>query len=132
MERALVVEDMQKWQDFHRGLLRPIVGEGGVDVVTNYDDAISKLDQGYEAYILDVQFPRHRFGKPELLGIVLAQEVIRREGGYDKIVIVSSHMPIEARNLGITRIYNKYSLNVDKNEIAAFLRDLRLLLKRID
>ncbi|MBI3109463.1 response regulator transcription factor [Candidatus Daviesbacteria bacterium] len=127
MERALVVEDTEKWQNFHRGLLEPILGEGNVDVVANYDDAISMLGRDYRAYILDVQFPRHRFGKPQLLGVQLAQEIMRREGSHHRIVVVSSHMSIEAQNLGITRIYNKYSLKADKNEVATFLRDLRSL-----
>lgn len=130
MERVLVVEDMQKWQDFHRGLLEPILGAGNVDVVANYDDTIPLLDRSYEAYILDVQFPRYRCGKPQLLGIQLAQEIKQREGSYNKIVIVSSHTSIEARKLGITKIYNKYSLNADKNEVAAFLRDLQSLLNK--
>lgn len=85
------------------------------------------LDRDYKAYILDVQFPRHRFGEPQLLGVELAQEIMRREGSYSKIVMVSSHTPIAALNLGITRIYNKYSLNADRNEVVAFLRDLRSL-----
>lgn len=132
MERALVVEDMEKWQDFHRGLLVPILGKSNVDVVANYDDAILMLCRGYEAYVLDVQFPRHQFGKQELLGIVLAQEIMRREGNYNKIMIVSSHMSVEAQDLGITRIYNKYSLNSDRESVVAFLRDLQSLLKRTD
>lgn len=128
MERALIVEDTEKWQNFHRGLLEPILGNGNVDVVANYDDAISMLGRDYKAYILDVQFPRHRFGQPELLGVQLAQEIMRRGNSHNKIVMVSSHMPVEAQNLGITRIYNKYSLQTDENEAATFLRDLRLLL----
>lgn len=127
MERALVVEDAEEWQNFHCGLLEPILGKGSVDVVDNYDDAISMLDQDYKAYILDVQFPKHRFGKPQLLGVKLAQEIMRRESSHNRIVMVSSHMPVEAQNLGITRIYNKHSLNTDKNEVANFLRDLRSL-----
>lgn len=130
MERVLVVEDMQKWQDFHRSLLEPILGVGNIDVVANYDDAISLLDRSYEAYILDVQFPRHQCGKPLLLGIQLAQAIEQKEGSYNKIVIVSSHNPIEARKLEITKIYNKYSLNADKNEVVAFLRDLQSLLSK--
>lgn len=128
MERALVVEDMQKWQDFHRGLLEPILGVGNVDVVANYDATIPLLDRSYEAYILDVQFPRYQCGRPLLLGIKLAREIEQREGSYNKIVIVSSHISIEARKLGITKIYNKHSLNADKNEVTAFLRDLQSLL----
>lgn len=127
MERALVVEDAEKWQDFHRNLLESILGEGNVDVVANYDDATSLLDQGYGVYVLDVQFPRHRFGKPQLLGVQLAQEIKQREGSYNKIVVVSSHLSVEARNLGITKIYVKFSLDADKNEVATFLRDLRSL-----
>lgn len=127
MERALVVEDTEKWQNFHRGALEPILGEGNVDFAANYDDAVSLLGRDYKAYILDVQFPRHRLGKPQLLGIQLAQEIMRRGNSSNTIVIVSSHMPVEAQNLGITRIYNKHSLNADKNEVTAFLRDLRSL-----
>lgn len=125
MERALVVEDTEKWQNFYRELLEPILGEGNVDIVASYDDAISMLGRDYKAYILDVQFPRHRFGRPQLLGVQLAQEIIRREGSCTKIAVVSSHMSVEAQNLGITRIYNKHSLHADKNEVATFLRDLR-------
>lgn len=127
MERALVVEDTERWQNFHRGLLEPILGNGNVDVVANYDDAVSLLGRDYKAYVLDVQFPRRRFGKPQLLGIRLAQEIIRRGNSSNTIVIVSSHMPVEAQNLGITRIYNKYLLQADESEVATFLRDLRSL-----
>lgn len=127
MERALVVKDTEKWQNFHRDLLEPILGNGNVDVVANYDDAIYMLGRGCKAYILDVQFPRYRFGKQQLLGVKLAQEIMRREGGNNKIVVVSSHMPVEAQKLGITRIYNKYLLDADKNEVTTFLRDLRSL-----
>lgn len=124
-ERVLVVEDSEKWQNFHCGLLKPLLGKENVDVVANYDDAISMLGRDYKAYILDVQFPRHRFWKLQLLGVELAQEIMRREGNYNKIVMVSSHMSVEAQNLGITKIYNKYLLNADRNEVATFLRDLR-------
>lgn len=109
MERASVVEDAEQWQNFHRSLLEPILGKERVDVVTNYDDAISMLGQDYKLYILDVQFPRYRLGRPQLLGIQLAQEIMRRKGSSTKIIVVSSHMPQEAQNMGITRIYNKYS-----------------------
>lgn len=124
-ERALVVDDSEKWQNFHHNLLVSILGKENIDVVANYDDAISMLGRNYTAYILDIQFPRHRFGELQLLGVELAQEIMRREGSYNKITIVSSHFSIEAQNLGITKMYNKYSLNTDRNEIAAFLRDLR-------
>lgn len=127
VEKALIVDDSEKWQNFHRDCLEPILGKGKVDVVGNYDEAISMLGRGYAAYILDNQFPRHRFGKPQLLGVKLAQEIMRREGSYNKITIVSSHFSIEAQLLGITRMYNKYSLNGDRNEVATFLRDLRSL-----
>lgn len=127
MERALVVEDTEKWQNFHRGALEPILGEGNVDVVDNYDDALSMLGRDYKAYILDVQFPRHRLGEPQLLGVQLAQEIMRRNGSCERIVIVSSHRSEETLNLGITRIYNKYSLDADEDEVATFLRDLRSL-----
>lgn len=96
MERVLVVEDTEKWQNFHRGLLEPILGKENVDVVANYEDALSLLDRDYQAYILDVQFPRHQFGRLQLLGVQLAQEIMRREGSHNKIVMVSSHMSIEA------------------------------------
>lgn len=130
MERVLVVEDTEKWQNFHRGLLEPIIGKENVDVVANYNDALSILGRDYKAYVLDVQFPRYRFGEVQLLGVQLAQEIMQREGSNNKIVIVSSHMSVEAQNLGITRIYNKYSLLADENEVATFLRDLRSLLNR--
>lgn len=132
MMRALVVEDSEKWQNFHRDLLGPVLGEGDLDVVDNYDDAISMLGGDYLVYVLDVQFPKIHGGKKQLLGVQLAQDIKQREGSYDKIAIVSSggHMSAKARDLGINKIYNKFSLDEDETEVAAFSRDLQSLFSR--
>ncbi|MBU3913381.1 MAG: hypothetical protein KKE50_04790 [Nanoarchaeota archaeon] len=130
MVRALVVEDHDKWQKFHKNCLESILGKGSVDIANNYEDAISMLNQDYGVYIIDGQFLRCPDGDLQVLGIQLAKEIGKKEGSYDKIVMVSSSEDSlsRAQRLGITQVYNKFSLNADENEVGVFSRDLRAFL----
>lgn len=132
MTRVLVVEDHNKWQELYKNCLESILGKGNVDIVDNYDDAISMLNQDYGVYIIDGQFLNHSDGDLQLLGILLSKEIGKKEGGYDKIVMVSSSNDSlsQAQCLGITKFYNKFSLNENKQEFLRFEHCVKTLLYR--
>jgi len=136
MARVLVVEDSSKWQMLHQAHLESVLGKGNVDIVDNYNDAISMLGRSYVAYILDVQFPRYHGGEPQLVGVQLAQEIGRRENGYDKIAMASSggDMLVKARELGVTKLYNKGTPNKKNGEKCAddLVQDLQYLFNAYD
>ncbi len=110
MPRVLIVEDKRNFQWTYRKLFEGVVGEGNVDVAGDYATALSFLDREYAAYILDGQFPRERGSREcERLGIELAWKIQRKEGGFEKITVVSGDdwTLEEAERLGIPRVYNK-------------------------
>lgn len=116
MAKALVVEDDPNWQGINKRSLEGIMGEGNVDIVASYEEAISLLSSKlvYDAYVLDGEFPRTS-GDPEPLGIPLAKEIAEGEGSYEKIRLVSGKEPImdEAQKLGIVT-YTKGNANEEK------------------
>ncbi len=130
MIRALIVEDHAKWQKFYRNCLESMLGEGNIDITDNYGDAISRLGQEYGLYVVDGQFFKSPDGELELLGIKLAEDIGKKEGGYDKIVMVSSSEDTlsQAQCLGVTNVYNKFSLNADEKEVLRFKNCVKTIL----
>jgi len=130
--KVLVVEDHEKWQRFHKGCLDSILGEGNVDIVGNYQDAISLLDRkgnDYMLYIIDWQFPIEPNGIPRVTGTKLVEEIGRKKG-FDKIVVVSSEERslFSAQKLGVDKLYNKHLLNSDPEEVKAYSLELKSFL----
>ncbi len=130
MIRALVVEDHDKWQKFHKNYLESILGKDNIDITDNYECAISMLGQEYGLYIIDGQFFRTPDGELQLLGIQLAEDVRNKEGGYDKIVIVSSSDDtlFKAQLLGVFNVYNKSYLNNNEKEVLKFKSCVKTIL----
>lgn len=130
MAKILVVEDHNYWQDWYKENLGDIVGKENVNIVDNLNSAINCILQNvYDAYILDGAFPKESGLKSEQLGIKLAKEISEKEGGFDKIRIVSlKDLTLEtALRIGIKKVYSKHKANKEKgyNHISAIPNDLK-------
>ncbi len=134
MTKVLVVEDHPQWKRRLKDGLAEVVGRRNVHTADNYETAVSMLGLDYSAYVLDGNFPKRKNGNPEPLGIEFAQAIHQRGVSYDKITMISGDSDTlqQARELGITRVYNKLSPNRGKGErdIGTLVDDLRPLLTR--
>lgn len=110
MAKVLVVEDNPSWKRKYLRDLGNVVGERNVNIADNFERALELVTQRqYDAYVLDGEFPRSPDLPAEPLGIELAQEISKKEGGFDKIRIASARPSTldEALSLGITDVYSK-------------------------
>ena len=134
MERVLIVEDDPIWQGVHKRGLEHLLGVGSVDVVDNYDAALSMLTQSYAAYVIDGEFPKSPGEAASQLGVPLAQEIYKRENNYDKVFLVSGKPDVwkDAHTNGIPKVYNKGSADKESGvgDITKLMNDLINLLGR--
>jgi CheY-like chemotaxis protein len=110
MAKILVVEDNPYWKRIYRRDLGDVVGIKNVNIADTFERAIEfAARRRYDAYVLDGEFPRSPGLCIEPLGIELAQEFSKREGGFDKIRIVSGRPSTldEALSLEINHVYSK-------------------------
>ncbi|MBN4049268.1 hypothetical protein JYT91_01490 [archaeon AH-315-M20] len=134
MAKVLVVEDNPSWKGKYRRDLGDVVGARNINIADNFKRALELVARkDYDAYVLDGEFPRSPGLPPEQLGIELAQEISKKEGGFGKVRIASASPSTldEALELGIKYVYSKGLPDRERGyrDFSALKRDLKKDLK---
>ncbi|MBU0628965.1 MAG: hypothetical protein KKC75_07275 [Nanoarchaeota archaeon] len=129
MVRFLVVEDDEAGSDALKECLERIIGEGKVDVATDYQTALGHVrNTPYDLYIVDGEFftdPSCR--EVRCVGLDLMKEIIRKEGSAEKIRHMTANDGLipKAEALGVTKIYRKGTPSGEYPKLLDILGEIR-------
>ncbi|MBI2657772.1 response regulator [Candidatus Woesearchaeota archaeon] len=115
MPKILVVEDDPLWKKIFQQYLIGL--QGIVNAVSNSDDAVSKIEESirlnepYDAYILDTMFPKKPGALPAYEAPFELIEEMRGKGIQSERIFMIGHMdPVfmqKAKGMGIKKFYFK-------------------------